>query len=369
MYTIARYLTKEVTITMLSVTLILLFIFMCNNTVRYLGFIANGKYAVWVLIHLILLEIPVTLGLLLPLGLYMGILLAYGRLFVDSEMTVLFACGFGRKQLFVVNMGFAGIIFLISLFFSCWLQPALNLRMHQVLAEAKAGSIIDTIMPGRFRVVNSGDTQHVYYVKKVSRGHKHVEALFSAERKLNNPTAPWQVVVAERGKDVYFPASQSDYFQMSQGAVYKGLPGQQNFQILRFNTYGVRVDQNPMKGFTIDPQLMSIRQLLPAAMKDDAAMSELQWRISVPIAVLLLAFVGLPLSRIRPRQGRYAKFLPAILIFIVYFNLLILARGWLSSGAVPAYLGLWWVHAVMLVFGVLLYRSDGSWRIWQRAGV
>ena len=107
---IARYLSREVTRTMLAVTLILLFIFMCNEFVRYLSYVAKGKYAIWVLLHIVLLQVPILLGLLLPLGLYLGILLGYGRMYADSEMTVLSACGFGEKQLLKATMVFALLV-------------------------------------------------------------------------------------------------------------------------------------------------------------------------------------------------------------------------------------------------------------------
>lgn len=366
MNTIARYLTREVAVTMTAVTLILLFIFMCNNLVRYLGMVARGKYAFWVLIHLVLLQIPITLGLLLPLGLYIGVLLAYGRLYVDSEMTVLFACGFSRRQLLAANMSLAFVVMLVTAFFSCFLQPALNLRIHQVLAEAQSGSVIETLMPGRFQSVSEGGGgERVYYVKKVSRGHKHVQEVFSADRK-GGKDSHWEIIVASKGEDKYMPQTNSDYFQMTDGAIYKGVPGQKNFQVINYKTYGLRVDQDPLKGFTVDPNLMSMSQLIVASKFQLKALSELEWRLSVPIAVLLLSFLALPLSRIRPRQGRYAKFLPAILIFIVYFNFLMLARGWITSGLLPPWVGLWGVHCVVFLFALLLYRSKGSWQIWKK---
>lgn len=368
---ITQYLTKEITITMSAVTLILLFIFMCNNLVRYLGMVSRGKFAFWVLMHLILLQVPITLGLLLPMGLFIGILLSYGRLYVDSEMTVLFACGYNRKQFIMSTMGIALIIAIISTFFSFWVLPAMELRIQQVFAEAKSGSVLDTITPGKFQVLNNGNSERVYYVQKISRGHKHVEQVFSAERTLEKGKlpSPWEVIVAKRGEDKFDPKTANDYFQMDDGQIYKGIPGEKSFHVVAYKTYGIRSGSGTLKNLSTNPRLMKFSRLLVFARFNKPAMAELQWRISIPLAVLLLAFLAIPLSRIRPRQGRYAKFLPAIIIFIIYFNLLMLARGWVGSGRLPVWLGMWWVHGLLLLLGLAFHRSQGSWRIWRKADI
>ena len=86
------------------------------------------------------------------------------------------------------------------------------------------------------------------------------------------------------------------------------------------------------------------------------AIAELQWRISLPLLVFVVTLIAVPLSRVNPRQGRFLKLLPAILLYMAYLTLLIAARGALDKGKIPVALGLWWVHAIFLVIGLgLLY--------------
>ena len=105
-----RYLTKEVCSAFAAITVVLLVIFLSNQLVRYLAYAADGRLAIMSILHLMVLEIPHLLGLLLPLGLYLGILLAHGRLYIDHEMAVLGACGVSRGQIVrytlpIINIG------------------------------------------------------------------------------------------------------------------------------------------------------------------------------------------------------------------------------------------------------------------------
>jgi len=98
---------------------------------------------------------------------------------------------------------------------------------------------------------------------------------------------------------------------------------------------------------------------------DSAHIAEIHWRIAFPIMAVVLAAIGIPLARLRPRQGRYARIGYAVLIFFVYINLAIAGRQALSRGAIPQWLGLWWVHAVVILLAatiLLLPKFMARWR-------
>ena len=88
--------------------------------------------------------------------------------------------------------------------------------------------------------------------------------------------------------------------------------------------------------------------------QDRVEQSELQWRLSIPLLVFIVTLLAVPLSRVNPRQGRFLKLLPAILIYMTYLALLIASRGALDKGKIAPQLGLWWVHGVFLMLGLLM---------------
>lgn len=86
----------------------------------------------------------------------------------------------------------------------------------------------------------------------------------------------------------------------------------------------------------------------------------------MPLATVLLAVLAVLLSRTSPRQGRFAKLFIAILIFVTYYNTLGVAMSWVQRGVVPAVVGLWWVHLVlMILIAVLAIRHWGSRWVWS----
>src|SRR5699024_3514490 len=117
--------------------------------------------------------------------------------------------------------------------------------------------------------------------------------------------------------------------------------------------------------FRSEPEAMPTSELIGS--EQSKLQSELQWRLSMPILVLVVTLIAVPLSRVSPRQGRFLKLLPAILMYMSYLALLIAARGGLDKGRIPAGLGLWPVHGVFALIGVLLvYWQPLQLRLAQR---
>lgn len=143
---------------------------------------------------------------------------------------------------------------------------------------------------------------------------------------------------------------------MQNGKEYQGIPGQADYQVAEFGQYKARLP-HPVIKISDDLRTMSTASLLPYNNENVAKAAELQWRLSVPIMVFTLTLIAVPLSRINPRSGKYAKLLPAIIIYIVYANLLFIARDVMISGKTPQWIGLWWVHLIVIGFGLVL-----NWR-------
>src|SRR4051812_18540367 len=107
---ILRYLIKEVLNTVAASTVILLMIFLCTQFIDYLSAAAGGKYTTLFLLQIMLLQIPYLLGLLLPLGFFLAILMAFGRLYLDREMIILFSCGMRPATLLTLAMSMAVVV-------------------------------------------------------------------------------------------------------------------------------------------------------------------------------------------------------------------------------------------------------------------
>ena len=353
---IFRYLTKEVFITLVSLTAILLLIFMSNQLVIYLNRAANGQIPGILIMKLMMLEMPNLLSLLLPLGFYVSLLLAYGRLYADSEMTVLQACGYGPKRLLMHSLLMASVVSLFVFIVMLWVSPLISTERATLLRTTGIQTLIQTIVPGRFNAIPH--SQRVFYVESMSRDHTVAKNIFLAQSSQKNGDTQWDLLWADKAYVTTDPGTFEDYVILQQGNKYQGIPGQLDYQMVHFDEYKARLP-HPSVSIKEDLRTASTASLWPLTSKNPANAAELQWRLSIPMMVLLLTLVGVPLSRVNARSGKYAKLLPAIVIFILYANMLFISRDWLASGKVPVWLGMWWVHLVVGLLGLcLLWRNQ-----------
>jgi lipopolysaccharide export system permease protein len=360
---IARYLTREVVYALLGVTIILLLALLSQQVVRYLNFVAVGKIPTNVLLQLVSFEVPYILSFLLPLGLYLGVLLVYSRMYIDNEMSILQMYGFGSRRLMRLTMMIAFVVALIVLVLMIWVNPIVSVKRQQVMASDEATvHLVQTLMPGRFQV--SPDGRHVLYVEKLSRDHQRAENVFLAQEKKNSDAAnndaqhSWMLVLAREGYQVKDKNSEDQFFVTEDGYRYEGTPGQNDYKIIQYKKYAIRIPENEVRVRNEENEELPMWQLWQDYSKPRKA-AEFQWRISLAITTFLLAILAVPLSAVRPRQGRYLSLIPAVLVYIVYIQLLYIARHWVESGAVPISIGMWWVHGVMFLFilSVLILSS------------
>ena len=367
---ITRYLSKEVMNALLAITLILLLAFLSQQVVRYLNYVAIGKIPTGVLLQLVSFEIPYLLAFLLPLGLYLGILLAYGRLYSDNEMAILQMSGFGRCRLMRLTAVIGAVVSLIVLLLMTWVNPVISAKRQVMMASDEATlHLVQTLIPGRFQT--SPDGRHVMYVEKLSRNHERAENVFMAqELKQAATTTPqdgepvrpaWMLVSAKEGYQEKDPASADQFFVTTDGYRYEGTPGQNDYKIVQFKKYAVRILQSDPRVTHEEVETLSTQQLWQSYDKPKEA-AEFQWRFSVALSAILLALLAVPLSRVKPRQGRFLALLPAILIYICYINLLFVARHWVEQGHISIALGMWWVHALMLaIIGFIMLFNARQW--------
>ncbi len=357
---IQRYLTKEVMGSLMAVMTVLMLALLSQQIVRYLNYVAIGKIATSVLLQLVSFEIPYLLALLLPLALYLGILLAYGRMYADQEMAILNMSGFSDRRLLrftaVIALFISGFVLCLML----WVNPWISLQRQAVMKSDEATlHMIETLMPGRFQV--SPDGKHVMYVESLSRDHKRAQNVFLAQQKAvpDQPdTNEWMLIFAEQGYQTRLKNIPDPFFVTIDGYRYEGTPGQNDYKIIKYQTYAIRLPQVDTRIIHPEDEAMSVSQLWDDYTNPKRA-AELQWRFSVALSALMLALFATPLSAVRPRKSRFFVLLPAVVVYLIYFNLLVVARHWVEQGGASAVIGMWWVHALMLaaVVTVVFVRS------------
>lgn len=354
---ISRYLNKEVFLALIALTAILLLIFMSNQFIQYLNRVAIGNIPGIIILKLMLLELPNLVGLLLPLGFYVALLIAYGRLYAENEMTVLLACGYGPSMLYKCSFLMAAVVSAVVSIMILWVNPVIAKERARLLRNSGVKTLIQTIIPGQFRQLHGGEK--VFYVESISKQTSQAQHIFLA-RQLNNKDnhLRWQIVWSELGWLETDVQTAEDYIVLQDGKEYEGSAGQANYQVAQFAKYKIRLP-HPVTPIQKDIRAIPTMSLLPFANADLRKAAELQWRLSIPIMVFTLTLVAIPLSQVNVRTGKYAKILPALIIFILYANFLFVSRDWIMTQKIPPWIGVWWLHIVVILLGLYLnWRSQ-----------
>ena len=167
-----------------------------------------------------------------------------------------------------------------------------------------------------------------------------------------NVSIPTQTFAAYAEQIRVSSEDNQNYLIFKNGTRYEGKPGTANYRITQFDTYAVRMATKD-NSVIDEPYTKSTLSLIKSTAFLDKV--ELQWRISLVVVIPILAIIGLSLSQVNPRQGRFFKMLPAIILMILYIALLIWGRTGLEKGKLPIQLGLWWIHGVFALIAAALF--------------
>ncbi|MEM7763693.1 MAG: LPS export ABC transporter permease LptF [Pseudomonadota bacterium] len=346
-----RYILRETAQTWLFVTLTLLTILLSNQFARVLGDAAQDKVAKEAVFAVIGLTALQYLTIIVPFGLFLAVMLALARLYSDSELPAMMACRIGPSGLIRPLVWLAVPLATAVAWLALVVAPHSLQRIEEIAAESERRVDLSALEAGRF--VSNGDNGIVVFAEAVDQDGQ-LSNVFLQRRS----GQVLEIVLARAGRQT-IADDDSRFIVLSEGRRYVGTPGSAAFQVFEFDEYGLPYALPPVKAPELSAEAMSTRSLMQRA--DPLSIAELQWRWSVPVSTLLLALLAIPLSRSQPRQGRYGKLAIGVLTFIIYFNLLGAAKVWVERGQLPPQLGIWSVHALVLVITLALFASQNGW--------
>ncbi|WP_345419887.1 LPS export ABC transporter permease LptF [Halioxenophilus aromaticivorans] len=362
---IFRYLTREILTSTLAVSVVLLLVIVSSRFGRYLNEAVSGRISADVLFSVILLRIPSIMELVVPLSFFIAILFALGRLYIDSEITALNACGYSRKRILGNVCGPALIVAGFVALLSLWLSPLSLDASNSILEQEKARSEFETLGAGEFQVL--GGSGSVIFTESISGDRKQLNNVFAAIAKkatendavdLGSESGTRALIKAQSAEQVYDSQYQRKYLRINDGQRVEGEPGQPGFRVVDFQRYEQLIEQPEIRVKAAHDRVPT----LALFGKDDAAsQAALHWRLGLPVLVLMLALLGVPLAATDPRKGRYTKMIPAIVLYMMYLVALNATRGAIEDGKVSA-LALWAVHIAAAVIGLFLFNAQALGR-------
>ncbi len=359
---IFRYLLKETVKSQMAVFLVLMAIFITQRFVRVLAEASSGDIPAGLVLGFLGLKVPVLASLILPLSLFLGIMLAHGRLYVDSEMSVMRACGISEWYVTRVMLVLSVVMALFTGALTLWLAPLAVEHEYQLEEQVESESGLSTLIPGRFQ--ETANKKAVIFVHEMGSGEEKLQKVFLAQHDTQNDVKGVHMVYAQRGF-VQKGEQGNQQLVLTDGVQYEGRLGQRDYQVVDFDKYQIEIAERQAEQKNRKLSAYSLSQLWDQNSID--AMAEFQWRIAIPLSLPFLVLVAVPLSSVDPRQGRFGKMFPALMLYLGYFMLLNAARKAMEDEKLPAVMGLWWVHVLIFCIGILLLSKQRSAGVWIRS--
>ena len=352
---IARYLIKEIAQTLFGVCLVLMIIGLSGQLVSVFSDVAAGTLSVNTVMLVLGLKSLKMLLVILPLSLYLAVLMTLSRLYQSNEMAAISACGISQTQIMRVVLSFAFLFSIIVGIFSLQITPWANGVKQQIDTDAETTSELEGLVAGRFRETSSG--VGVNYVEGINEDRTRIDNIFIQQKAKNNGE---RLIRAKRGNQENDKKTGDRFMILEEGVRYESTGSQLDYTVIEFQRHGVRIGESSARIKALKYTAIPTMQLVEN--KSLIYQAEIHTRIAPIILCLLFAALAVPLSQTSARQGRYLRLGFGLLVYIIFTNLISVGKTWIVAGKVPAVVGLWWVHALMLMLVIFLVLQQMGFR-------
>jgi len=330
----------------LLVFAVLLGIVVVSQLIRLLGDAVSGRLAVDGVLALLGFSAMNYLPVLLSISLFISILLALSRCYRDSEMVVWLCSGVGLTRWIRPVMWYALPVVMLIALLSLVLSPWALQKADEFKNKLESRDDVAAATPGTFRESKQAD--RVYFIENVDAGSSRVGSIFVRSEQ----NGKLGTMVARQGLQETLPNGDR-FLVLLNGTRYEGMPGQRDYNIVEFERYAIRIDSVPVKQAQPWARTMSTFELWQNPTLWN--ISELEWRMGLPISAAILALLAIPLSYVNPRAGRSLNLILAIVLYMFYSNMISVTNAWVGQGKLSPGIGLWGIHAVMLAITLLMF--------------
>ena len=353
---IFRYISRELLSVTTAVCVVLLLVLISGRFVKYLANALSGEMDPEVIFAVIGYRIPGFLELTLPLAFFLAVLLTFGRLYVENEMSILKGCGFSERKLLSFTLIVATFLSFIVGFLSLYVTPVGIKKAETIFTIQEQKSELDRVTEKTFYSLRGG--KGITWVNSISEDRELENVFMTATIEATETSeGSLVIVIADSGRQTKASRDSDErYLTLEKGYRVEGIPGRYDYQITYFDEYGTRLAPPEELSEDTATDAMTTQALINSSKVEHQV--ALQWRFSVPVMMFIVTLLAVPLSRINPRSGRFARILPAVLLYFSYLVSLNTLRGAIEDGSLPVGMTLIPVHLVFLLLALVLIFSE-----------
>jgi lipopolysaccharide export system permease protein len=284
--------------------------------------------------------------MLLSLTIFLSVLLTLSRSYRDSEMVIWFSSGLSISNWIRPVLMFALPVIAMIAFLSLFVTPWAIHKGNDFANQLKSRDELASISPGVFKESSGAD--RVFFVESFDEQGNLAKNIFVQSVQHQR----LGIIITSQGSR-YTAANGDNFLIMKNGRRYEGVPNTPEFSTTEFERYAIRIEAAEVK--QRPPSTSSKTSLELLKNRNAVSNAELQWRLAMPISAFVLVLLAIPLSFVEPRAGRSFNLMMALLIYIIYSNLLSIMQAWLAHGKLSPLIGLWPVHLFFLSLMVYLF--------------
>ena len=352
---IARYMRRSLVALFFAIFFIIGLVLFGNQFVLMVQESIERGIPVQELMPLVSFNMIRDVSLILSLSLFLAIILTISQLYKNSEAVVMNSLGLNDKHFIVFIQPLVLLSFIIIFFLTIYVVPWAKQQKNIMEEETKNASEFSFITEGEFEVFKQGEI--VFYASESksldTTGEQNMEEIFIYAFDDGKPV----IVLASEARKYIDSESDSVYLRLKDGIRYMGIPSNENINILNFDLYDLEIVSGEFqKSVAIYTKIEGKSTLDLIKEGGRYANAELQWRLSQPITVLILSVIGVFLGKTSSRGGKGINLLIGVVIFMLYYNGLLVAKSSIELGQIDPIIGLWGVHLLMILLILLLYQ-------------
>ena len=344
-----KYLLKEILGSSLSVLVIFMVILSSNTMLRLIEEASVGSFPTYLLFPIIFVKITQYSIYIIPISLFFGIIISLGRFYNNNEMAVISSSGLSPIELGKILGRLIIPTSVLVAIFSLYITPSVTEYRYKLEHRLNSEEKIEEIRPGRF--ISSQNGRATFFVEDIKNGNLN-DIFFSTY-------ADTGATAESSSSASYVREDNRRYIVLKEGTIVELLyPYESNVRTTQYKEHGIQLGQDLPEYVNKKYEAMSGLELLVADNLESYA--ELQTRLLLPIATLVLGFLAIPLSYSSPRKGRYNKvFLGALIYFTYFISMSIVKKMYLLEFTYP-FFGLWWLHVIAISTVFLIYMGDNK---------
>lgn len=357
MFLIERYVIAEIGRPVLVMVSILVFIFASYSAERYLAEAAEGTLALPVVLDMVFYKVLIALEVLVPVALYASVTIAVGRLCHDCEITAIAASGASPLRIYRAVLLLSLPISLAVAMLSLYGRPWAYTQAYALEQQSKTDLDVNHLLPQRFNL--NDENGRMILAERINRadGRLHDVLIYdpgvsktrlyrSDQARILNPDPANPIVELTKGHSYLLQHNAARDIS-------------EKFGTLRLHLQPIEQSADVKRKASPSDTLKASNAPLDRA--------ELQWRETRALSATVLALLAIPLSRTRPRQGRFATLLPVTAVFALVYYASDICKTMVGNTTLPLFPGLWTVPLLMsLALLIFLARDLANFRFGYR---